>query len=205
MRFRRSGGGGILRDRLTWNPLLGTSGEKPSRWRLQRKAFDGCVAELLPVVRRRDLVRPERFELPAYCSGGNRSIQLSYGRTDSGVPIPARLGTAVGVPASSVDYKSRLTPYAWDGLLVADHRKTFRVRSGDQHAIEGVLVCDPIKGRLGCRVPPRRPAIRNLRFPCADESLRPVFPPPAIFPDELWWQSPKPMQRSRSACFLYRP
>jgi hypothetical protein len=25
-------------------------------------------------------VRPERFELPAYCSGGNRSIQLSYGR-----------------------------------------------------------------------------------------------------------------------------
>src|ERR1017187_863690 len=26
------------------------------------------------------LARPERFELPAYCSGGNRSIQLSYGR-----------------------------------------------------------------------------------------------------------------------------
>jgi hypothetical protein len=26
-------------------------------------------------------VRPERFELPACCSGGNRSIQLSYGRT----------------------------------------------------------------------------------------------------------------------------
>ncbi len=30
---------------------------------------------------RRNLVRPERFELPACCSGGNRSIQLSYGRT----------------------------------------------------------------------------------------------------------------------------
>jgi hypothetical protein len=28
----------------------------------------------------RDVVRPERFELPTYCSGGNRSIQLSYGR-----------------------------------------------------------------------------------------------------------------------------
>src|SRR6266576_2994796 len=28
----------------------------------------------------RDLVRPERFELPTCCSGGNRSIQLSYGR-----------------------------------------------------------------------------------------------------------------------------
>ena len=30
------------------------------------------------------MVRPERFELPTYCSGGNRSIQLSYGRA----PIP---------------------------------------------------------------------------------------------------------------------
>jgi hypothetical protein len=28
-----------------------------------------------------DMVRPERFELPTCCSGGNRSIQLSYGRT----------------------------------------------------------------------------------------------------------------------------
>jgi hypothetical protein len=26
------------------------------------------------------LVRPERFELPTYSSGGCRSIQLSYGR-----------------------------------------------------------------------------------------------------------------------------
>jgi hypothetical protein len=28
-------------------------------------------------------VRPERFELPTYCSGGNRSIHLSYGRVDA--------------------------------------------------------------------------------------------------------------------------
>jgi hypothetical protein len=31
------------------------------------------------------MVRPERFELPACCFGGNRSIQLSYGRTDVGL------------------------------------------------------------------------------------------------------------------------
>jgi hypothetical protein len=28
----------------------------------------------------RGMVRPERFELPTYSSGGCRSIQLSYGR-----------------------------------------------------------------------------------------------------------------------------
>ena len=35
-------------------------------------------------------MRPERFELPACCSGGNRSIQLSYGRTESPVYMDGR-------------------------------------------------------------------------------------------------------------------
>jgi hypothetical protein len=39
-------------------------------------------------------VRPERFELPTYCSGGNRSIHLSYGRAGS-VYIP-RLWPSIG-------------------------------------------------------------------------------------------------------------
>ena len=30
-------------------------------------------------------MRPERFELPTYCSGGNRSIHLSYGRPRVGL------------------------------------------------------------------------------------------------------------------------
>ncbi len=38
------------------------------------------------------MVRPERFELPTYCSGGNRSIQLSYGRAvmilHEGIRVP---------------------------------------------------------------------------------------------------------------------
>ena len=39
---------------------------------------DGLLGQVL----RKNMVRPERFELPTCCSGGNRSIQLSYGRTD---------------------------------------------------------------------------------------------------------------------------
>jgi hypothetical protein len=48
------------------------------------------------------MVRPERFELPTYSSGGCRSIQLSYGRTPV-FPVymrsftPSIVGLKVGV------------------------------------------------------------------------------------------------------------
>ena len=36
------------------------------------------------------MVRPERFELPTCCSGGNRSIQLSYGRNPMSFSLHAQ-------------------------------------------------------------------------------------------------------------------
>jgi hypothetical protein len=41
-------------------------------------------------------VRPERFELPTCCSGGNRSIQLSYGRVVSTVYMGRRMDGNAG-------------------------------------------------------------------------------------------------------------
>jgi hypothetical protein len=42
---------------------------------------------------KKNLVRPERFELPTYCSGGNRSIHLSYGRTVNSSSLHAQFGS----------------------------------------------------------------------------------------------------------------
>jgi hypothetical protein len=39
-------------------------------------------------------VRPERFELPTYCSGGTRSIHLSYGRTRGDYTYLQQLGSS---------------------------------------------------------------------------------------------------------------
>ena len=62
----------LFEDALIYHPESGVSNSSNSNLatRLEELA-----------VKRKVMVRPERFELPTCCSGGNRSIQLSYGRT----------------------------------------------------------------------------------------------------------------------------
>ena len=55
------------------------------------------------------LVRPERFELPTCCSGGNRSIQLSYGRAVTTVYMGGRTGGNAGALLAFFGSVSRLT------------------------------------------------------------------------------------------------
>ncbi len=55
--------------------------------RLKYPRFGGGIGGVVEFSRnaatesKRVLVRPGRFERPTFCSGGKRSIQLSYGRT----------------------------------------------------------------------------------------------------------------------------
>ena len=51
------------------------------------------------------MVRPERFELPTCCSGGNRSIQLSYGRARvSTVYMGKGSGINVNIPQKQMKH-----------------------------------------------------------------------------------------------------
>ncbi len=50
-----------------------------------KKCRKAKAAEAVGSEATKPMVRPERFELPACCFGGNRSIQLSYGRTVMGL------------------------------------------------------------------------------------------------------------------------
>ena len=52
------------------------------------------------------LVRPERFELPTCCSGGNRSIQLSYGRAVTTVYMGGRTSGNAGALLAFFDPSS---------------------------------------------------------------------------------------------------
>jgi hypothetical protein len=58
-------------------------------------------------------VRPERFELPTYCSGGNRSIHLSYGRAESITYARVSNGANDSTMGQSLDVQ---IPNAADGM-----------------------------------------------------------------------------------------
>jgi hypothetical protein len=64
----------------------------------------------------RKLVRPERFELPTYSSGGCRSIQLSYGRAVDSSSVHRSHGRLnVGIPVETRLAASLACSIAGDG------------------------------------------------------------------------------------------
>src|SRR6202521_575975 len=54
------------------------------------------------------LVRPERFELPTYSSGGCRSIQLSYGRAADSSSVHGRRGRLNDCGEAGIPVETRL-------------------------------------------------------------------------------------------------
>jgi hypothetical protein len=83
------------------------------------------------------MVRPERFELPTYCSGGNRSIHLSYGRPSPSVYMGGLRGINVSPsPRFEIGSQRRRpepTAQSWFALNcqpAAVRARTGSVRSG---------------------------------------------------------------------------
>ena len=78
------------------------------------------------------MVRPERFELPTYCSGGNRSIHLSYGRTPMYSVYIERIcssnSAGMGFGANPMRNTSFWEPTSVRGLRHHHHRR--RVHPG---------------------------------------------------------------------------
>ena len=62
---------------------------------------------------KRLVVRPGRFERPTFCSGGKRSIQLSYGRTLQEQFIMPKLGAASSVAVVRSQYRPFHEPERW--------------------------------------------------------------------------------------------
>ena len=77
------------------------------------------------------MVRPERFELPTCCSGGNRSIQLSYGRKPT-----CTVYMRVEQPSTSSWLRRRRPPGI---VLVMYRRKTNRAQFARPSAIRFIL------------------------------------------------------------------
>ena len=89
-----------------------------------------------------EMVRPERFELPTCCSGGNRSIQLSYGRKPLIINLLALMYRTVAprrlvYPEQAKAYTlSNIHPTSKSHNLPAGHSRvhaaTRRRRTGDR-------------------------------------------------------------------------
>ena len=76
------------------------------------------------------LVRPERFELPTYSSGGCRSIQLSYGRAADSSSVHCSQGRLnVGIPVETRLAASLASGIAGEGqapsLRIIQQRSSF--------------------------------------------------------------------------------
>ena len=59
------------------------------------------------------VVRPGRFERPTFCSGGKRSIQLSYGRTLHQQFITPELEAAAAALCYDAEYRLFHEPERW--------------------------------------------------------------------------------------------